>query len=78
MALQSCVQSPRIWVICEVVVKVLSLIIIGFVLNQSQGYWLFPNALQFVISTYRDIKKELAFQIVPNSSMVKKIFLTMN
>jgi hypothetical protein len=32
VTLQSCVTSPRIWVVCEVV-KILSLIVSGYVLN---------------------------------------------
>jgi hypothetical protein len=35
MTLQSHVPSPRIWDVCEVVVKVLSLIVNGYVLDQS-------------------------------------------
>jgi hypothetical protein len=51
MTLQSHVPSPRIWVVCEVVVNILSPIVNGCILNQSQGHWLLLNALQFVILT---------------------------
>jgi hypothetical protein len=40
MALQSCVLSPRIQVVCEAMVKFLSLIVNSCVLNQNQGHWL--------------------------------------
>lgn len=49
MTLQSHVPSPRIWDVCEVVVKVLSPIVNGYVLDQSQGHWLLLDALQFII-----------------------------
>ncbi len=35
MTLQSCMPSPKAWAICDVVVKVLSPIVISYVLNQS-------------------------------------------
>lgn len=39
VASQNRVLSPKIWAVCEEVVKVLSLIIFGFVLNQICGHW---------------------------------------
>ncbi len=38
VALQSCVPSPRTWVVCKYIVKVLSSIVISCVLNQSYGH----------------------------------------
>jgi len=54
-------------------VKVLSLIISGYVLNQSWGHWLFLDALQFVILTCWDIHEDLAFQPIPNN-LVEEFF----
>ncbi len=48
----------------EVMVKILSSIVIGCVLNQSHGYWLLAYALQFIILIYWEI---LAFYIVLNN-----------
>ncbi len=45
VALQYRVPSPRIWAIYEAMVKVLSLIMSGCVLNQSRGQWLLLDAL---------------------------------
>jgi hypothetical protein len=49
------------------VVQVLSLIVSGYVLNQSHQHWLLLDALQFIISTCWDIIKKLACQIVHNN-----------
>jgi hypothetical protein len=77
MTLQSHVPSPRIWDVCEVVVKVLSRIVNGYVLDQSQGHWLLLDALQFIILTYQDIREELTFQ--PSlDSLVEEDFFIVN
>jgi hypothetical protein len=39
VALQSHVFFPNIWVVCEEIMKVLSLIIFGDILNSSCGHW---------------------------------------
>lgn len=77
MALQSCVLSLQIWVVCEVVVQALSLIMSGCVMNQSCGHWLLSNALQFIISTCQDVQELLTSQTVPNT-LVRRIFFIMN
>jgi len=51
LALSSCVPSPKNCVVCEDALKVLFPIIIGYVLNQSSGHWLLPDALHIIIST---------------------------
>jgi len=51
MTLQSHVPFPRIWDVCEVVVKVLSPIVNGYVLDQSRKHWLLLDALLFTILT---------------------------
>jgi hypothetical protein len=50
LALQGCVPSPQVGAITQVVVDTLGLVVQQYVLNQSQGYWLFSNAFIFVIS----------------------------
>jgi hypothetical protein len=51
----------------EVVVKVLSPIVNGYVLDQNQGHWLLLDALQFIILIYQDIREELTFQPIFDS-----------
>lgn len=72
MGLQSCVLSLRIYVVCEVIAKVLSLIVIGCVFDR---HWLLGYALHFINLTCRDIQEELGSQIVPNNH-VKEDFLS--
>lgn len=73
--LQSYVQSLSNWATYEVVIKVLSPIIIGCVMNPSHGYWLLGNTLQFIISTCHELCNELAHQTIldnlidPNSTI---------
>ncbi len=67
MTLQSCVPSPRIWDVCEVVLKLLSPTVNGYVLDQNQGHWLLLDALEFIILTYQDIRKEVTFQPILDS-----------
>jgi len=59
MALQSCIPSLRNWVVCEVVVKMLSLIVISYVLNQSCKHWLLGDALQFIITKTCEVHDEV-------------------
>jgi len=74
MTLQSYVLSPRIWDVCEVLVKVLSLIINCYVLDQSQKHWLLLDALQFTILTCQDIQEELTFQPIINNLVEEDLF----
>jgi hypothetical protein len=37
------------YVICEALMKVMSLVVISCVLNQNCGHWLFEDALKFII-----------------------------
>lgn len=67
MALQSCVPSPRTWAVCDMVVKVLSPIVIGCVLNQNRRHWLFRDALQFVITRAHEFHDDVANLVVPNN-----------
>jgi len=76
VTLQFHVPSPQIWARCEILVKVLSLIISGYVLNQSWGHWLFLDALQFVVLTCWDIYEDLAFQPIPNNLVEEICFIT--
>jgi hypothetical protein len=55
MALQSHMPFLRTWVICEAMVKILSLIVVNGDLNQSCGHWFLGNALQFVIYACHDL-----------------------
>jgi hypothetical protein len=59
MALQSCIPSLRTWVVCEMVVKMLSLIVISCVLNQSRKHWLLGDALQFIITKTCEVHDEV-------------------
>jgi hypothetical protein len=45
--------------ICEAVVKVLSSIMIGCVLNQSHKHWLLGDALQFIITKTHEVCDEI-------------------
>jgi len=47
VALYSCLPSPRTWVICETIVKLLSPITNSCVLNQNHGHLLFEKCLAF-------------------------------
>jgi len=67
VALQSCVPSPRTWVVCDMVVKVLSLIVTGCVLNQNCEHWLLMDALQFVIIRAHGFHDDIANLVVPDS-----------
>jgi hypothetical protein len=51
MKIQFGLQSSRIWVVCEDMVKALFPIATICVLKQIHEHWLLPNALQFIIST---------------------------
>ncbi len=62
--LQSCAPSLSNWAICEIVIKVLSPIIIGCVMNPSHGHWLLGNTLQFIISTCHELCNEPAHQTI--------------
>jgi hypothetical protein len=66
MALQSHKPFPQTWVVREIVVKVLSLIIINYVINQNCGRYLLKGSIDFVISTCCEIC-ELSHHIVLNS-----------
>jgi hypothetical protein len=46
------------------VVKVLSLIVIGCVLNQSCGHWLLKDALQFVITKAHEFRDDVVNLVV--------------
>jgi hypothetical protein len=75
VTLQFHVPYPQIWARREILVKVLSLIISDYVLNQSWGHWLFLDALQFVILTCWDIHEDLAFQLFL-TTLWKNFFLS--
>jgi hypothetical protein len=66
VALQE-LPSPRTCAVCEVVVNLLSPIMIGLVLNQSHGHWLFGDVLQFVISKTCEVCDELANVVILNN-----------
>ncbi len=57
---------------CEVV-KVISPIVKGYVLNQSWGHWPFGDAFQFIISMCQEIQEDLKFQRVINSLAKKEV-----
>jgi len=61
------VPSPRTWVVCDMVVKVLSLIVTGCVLNQNCEHWLLMDALQFVIIRAHGFHDDIANLVVPDS-----------
>jgi hypothetical protein len=65
---------PRMWVICEKVVKVLWLIVYSCVLNQSLAHYLLTHALQFIISTCQNVHEELAFQPIHYSLVEEDVF----
>jgi hypothetical protein len=67
MALQSCVLSPSILVVCEVVMKVLNPIMTSCDLNYSHGHWLLNNTLQFVITKTCEVHDEIVNVVVPNN-----------
>jgi hypothetical protein len=67
MTLQFGLQSSRIWVLCEAMVKALFPIATICVLNQIHEHWLLPNALEFIISTCWDTQEELTFQTILNN-----------
>lgn len=67
MALQSCVSSPSISVVCEVVMKVLRPIMTICNLNYSHGHCLLNNTLQFVITKTREVHDEIVNVVVPNN-----------
>jgi len=48
MTLQSCVPFPRIWDVCEHLVKVLSPIVNCYVLDQSRKHWLLLDAFSLL------------------------------
>ncbi len=50
LALQGYVLSTQVWVVAHVVANTLRLVVQQYVLKQSQGYWLFSNALVAIIS----------------------------
>lgn len=52
---------------CEEIVKILSPIIINYVLNQNQRHWFFGDALYFIIFTYHDFHQDLALMVFLNS-----------
>jgi hypothetical protein len=58
--------SPRTWVVCEVVVNLLSPIMIGLILNQSHRHWLLGDVVQFVISKTCEVCDELVNVVVPD------------
>ncbi len=64
MTLEFGLQSSRIWVLCEAMVKALFPIATICVLNQIHEHWLLPNALQFIISTCCDTQEELTVQTI--------------
>jgi hypothetical protein len=45
--LYSCLPSPRTWVVWETIVKLLSPIMISYVLNQNHGHWLLGKCLAY-------------------------------
>jgi hypothetical protein len=47
VALYSCLPSPRTWVICETIVKLLSPITTSYVLKQNHGHLLLEKCLAF-------------------------------
>jgi hypothetical protein len=49
------------------VMKVLSPIVTGCVLNQSYGHWLFEAALQFVITKAHEFCDDVVNLVVPDS-----------
>jgi hypothetical protein len=59
MALQSCVSSPSISVVCEVVMKVLRPIMTICDLNYGHGHCLLNNTLQFVITKTCEVHDEI-------------------
>lgn len=59
MALQSCVPSPKTWAMYQTIVKILSPIVISYVLNQSCKHWLLGYALNFVIAKTREFHDEV-------------------
>jgi hypothetical protein len=72
MALQSHIPFPQTWVVCEIVVKVLSLIITNYVINKIvvTSYLEIPY---IVISTCCEIC-ELSHHIVLNSLIDLEMF----
>ncbi len=58
-SLQSHILFPRTSAVCEVVVKVLSSIMTGCVLNQSRRHWLLGDALQFIIIKIHEVRDEI-------------------
>jgi hypothetical protein len=73
VVLQSHVPSQKTWVVCEVVVKVLSLVS-SCVLNYNREHYLFAKALEFIISTCRDIHEKPTFQTIFDSHIEEDVF----
>jgi hypothetical protein len=48
------------YVVCEVVMKVLSLVVINCVLIQNCGDWLFEDALKFIVFDTCELHDEIA------------------
>jgi hypothetical protein len=48
------------YVVCEAVMKVLSLVVMSCVLNQNCGHWLFEDALKFLIFDTCELHDEVA------------------
>ncbi len=74
MVLQSHVPSQKTWVVCEVVVKVLSPIVSSSVLNYNPEHYLFAKALEFIISTCRNIHEKPSFQTIFDSHIEEDVF----
>lgn len=71
MALQSRVPSPKTWAICDVVVKILSLIMTSYVLNQSCGHYLLGDALQFILTKACEFHDDVNL-VVPNNMFIQR------
>ncbi len=61
MPLQSHVPFPTTWVTCKTIIKILSSIVISYVLNQSCGHWFFWG--HFSLCHHQDTSLLLPFLI---------------
>jgi hypothetical protein len=74
MPLQNCIPSPRTYATCEAISKVLSPIVISYVLKQSQEHCILGDALLFIIFTHCGFYRDLAFVIVHDSLDLEVVF----
>lgn len=57
--LQQKVLKVEVWTIVETITSTFNLVVLACVMNQSNGHWLFSNALTIVITIIMNMEVEL-------------------